>query len=109
MGAWCLMKQTPAKNGYIEFRCHFIYNYIVVKGIRNLNKFKNLFWEADVSAIDIDQYKFYIIERILEYGDKPEVNWMFRQYSPETIKEVLFSSRAISNKSSSFWKTILGT
>lgn len=81
---------------------------IVENRIENLNKFKKYFWDSDVSAIDIIQYKFYIIERILEFGNVPEVKWILDNYSKDTINEVLYLSRNISEKSSSFWKFFLG-
>jgi hypothetical protein len=81
---------------------------IVERRFENLIKIKKLFWEVDVSSLDIDQYNFYIIERILEYGDLQEVKWMFEHYSPAVIKEALGTRRGLSKKSSSFWKLILG-
>lgn len=87
-----------------------IYYIILIVGnrIENLNKFKIIFWDSDVSAINIDQYKSYIIERILELGDVQEVKWMFDHYSKDIIKEALYTCRDITNKSSQFWKLILG-
>lgn len=89
--------------------CTIYYIIMIVENrIENLDKFKKYFWDSDVSAIDIIQYKFYIIERILEFGNVPEVKWMFDNYSTKAIKEILDSSRNISEKSSSFWKIFLG-
>lgn len=81
---------------------------IVERRIENLGKFKIIFWDSDVSAIDIDQYKFYIIERILELGDIQEVKWMLDRFSNETIKEALYSCRDITERSSHFWKLLFG-
>ena len=81
---------------------------IVESRIENLGKFKIIFWDSDVSAIDIDQYKIYIIERILELGDAQEVKWMFDHYPKDAIKETLYKCRDITAKSSQFWKLILG-
>jgi hypothetical protein len=81
---------------------------IVESRIENLSKFKIIFWDSDVSAIDIDQYKIYIIERILELGDVQEVKWMFARYSKDTIKEVLYTCSDITTKSYQFWQLILG-
>jgi len=81
---------------------------IVENRIENLGKFKIIFWDSDVSAINIDQYKFYIIERILELGDVQEVKWMFDHYPKDVIKEALYKCRDITNKSSQFWQLILG-
>ncbi len=81
---------------------------IVKKRFENLNEFKIIFWDSDVSAIDIDRYKSYIIERILELGDVQEVKWLLDHFSKETIKEALYSCRDISERSSHFWKLLFG-
>ena len=87
---------------------HFIYINDMGDRIENLGKFKIIFWDSDVSAIDIDKYKIYIIERILELGDIQEVKWLFDHFSNETIKEALYSCRDISERSSHFWKLLFG-
>jgi hypothetical protein len=81
---------------------------IVESRIENLGKFKIIFWDSDVSAIDIDQYKIYIIERILELGDIQEVKWMLDRFPNETIKGALYSCRGITERSSHFWKLFFG-
>ena len=81
---------------------------IVESRIENLGKFKIIFWDSDVSAINIDRYKSYIIERILELGDIQEVKWMFDRFSNETIKEALYSCRDITERSAHFWKLLFG-
>lgn len=86
--------------------CYII--LIVGNRIENLGKFKIIFWDSDVSAINIDQYKIYIIERILELGDIQEVKWMFDRFSNETIKKTLYSCRDITERSSHFWKLLFG-
>jgi hypothetical protein len=35
-----------------------------------------LFWDTDKSGIDVRQHARYIICRILDFGDSPEVRWM---------------------------------
>jgi len=77
---------------------------IVKKRIENLNNFKMLFWESDVSAIDLDKYDFYIIQRFLEYGDDQEVKWMFDHYTNERIKECLYNHPGLSRRRALFWK-----
>ena len=76
--------------------------------IENLDKFKLIFWDSDVSTIDIDRYDLYIIERILDFGNIQEINWMFEHYSIETIKKALYTRRGLSRMSFSFWKLIIG-
>jgi len=65
------------------------------------------FWEADIEKIDIQLHKSYIIERILELGDKTAVDWLFSTYSLADIKKTLQESRSISKKSKNFWEILL--
>jgi succinate dehydrogenase flavin-adding protein (antitoxin of CptAB toxin-antitoxin module) len=71
---------------------------------KNLQSF---FWETDLSKIDIERNKQYIIERILELGDRDAVQWLFSKFSVAEIKTTLHSSRRISKKSKNFWLIIL--
>ena len=65
------------------------------------------FWETDLSKINIEENKQYIIERILELGDKDAVQWLFSNFSQDEIKKTLKESRRISKKSLNFWSIIL--
>lgn len=66
------------------------------------------FWETDLEKVDIQRNKNFIIERILELGDRSAVEWLFTTYSTAAIKKTLEESRNISKKSKNFWKMILG-
>lgn len=72
-----------------------------------MEKFKSLFWECNIAQLDINTHRKYIIERILEYGDTQPVKWMFETYPLQEITEVLKKSRALSRKSSNFWRLVL--
>ncbi len=64
-------------------------------------------WDVDTSKLDIQEHKGYIIERILEFGDVPEINWMFSTYKKQDIVEILKKSKRISEKSGNFFYKIL--
>jgi hypothetical protein len=68
---------------------------------------KSLFWDADVTGLDLQQNKEYIIERVLELGDEKAVRWLFSNYLRSEIRQVLTGSRRISRKSSNYWSLIL--
>jgi hypothetical protein len=65
------------------------------------------FWETELSQINIDTNKPYIIERILELGDLSAVLWLFSNYPTNEIIEILEKSRRVSAKSRNFWQLIL--
>jgi Family of unknown function (DUF6922) len=70
---------------------------------------KPFFWETDLEKMDIRLHKTYIIERILELGDKPAVQWLFTTYSLSEIKDILEKSRNVSSKSRNYWDIVLRT
>ena len=41
---------------------------------------KTLFWDTDVNNLDVVKHKRYIIERILQFGDMDDYNWMMENY-----------------------------
>ena len=68
---------------------------------------RSLFWDTDFDRLRAQGHERYIIERVLEYGDVPEVRWMMRCFSREQIAQVLRQSRRLSRKSADFWSFIL--
>lgn len=66
-----------------------------------------IFWGTDLSKIDIEENKQYIIERILELGDNDAVQWLLSNVSLCDIKKTLERSRRISRKSKNFWSIFL--
>jgi hypothetical protein len=65
------------------------------------------FWDIDPAELDVSQHPRYVIERLLEYGDFPELRWLFGQFSHLEIVETLQNSRKLSLRSASFWAQIL--
>lgn len=65
------------------------------------------FWETDVTKIDIEKNKLFIIERILELGDSEAVGWLFSNFTLSDIKKILKKSRRISKKSKNYWSIFL--
>ncbi len=66
------------------------------------------FWDVDFNKLNFKKYPHFILERILEYGDKRVLNWMNKQYPKKLIKETVISSRFLSPRSANFWALMLG-
>jgi hypothetical protein len=64
-------------------------------------KKKTLFW--DVSSLDPDANKRFIIDRILQLGNLDDLKWAFGYYGKDELKRTLIKSRSIDAKSLSFW------
>ena len=66
------------------------------------------FWDIDPVSLDVSEYPYYVIERLLEYGDLPAVRWMEHRFSREEIVGVLKTSRRLSVRSANFWALYFG-
>ncbi|RME08794.1 MAG: hypothetical protein D6803_00280 [Anaerolineae bacterium] len=61
------------------------------------------FWEIDPAQLDVSAHPRYVIERLLEYGDFPELRWLFRRFPREQIVDTLKRSRQLSRRRAAFW------
>lgn len=64
---------------------------------------RSLFWDADPKTINPQKHAYYIVERILDFGNDEEVRWMWRTYPVRFIRRVAATSRVLQPKSRSFW------
>ena len=68
----------------------------------------SLFWDVDPRTVDPQKHARYIIERILDFGTKEELRWLFRQYPRSEIARVLRLPRSqVKPKSRSLWDLVL--
>ena len=67
---------------------------------------QSLFWDIDVSKLDPDKNPEYVIERILDFGDDDELQWMASYYPRSLIAKVVHNSRVLLGKSRSLWNLI---
>lgn len=76
--------------------------------MRNAPKFlKKYFWDVDFEKLDIEKYRFYVIRRILNYGDEKAILWMNRLFKKSEQIKALCTTRDISLRSANFWTLIL--
>lgn len=66
------------------------------------------FWDVDFNSLNIKTDPFFIIERVLEYGDERAVKWILDNFSNSQIKQTLSKRRSFSKKSANYWSLILG-
>ncbi len=62
-----------------------------------------LFWDVDVKAIDPQKNAKYVIKRIMSLGNDAEVQWMWRAYPRELLREVALHSRGVDPRAREFW------
>lgn len=64
-------------------------------------KKKALFW--DVVEINPEKNRNFIIERILNFGDKEDFVWAMNFYGEKAVKERVLKSKNLDKKSCFFW------
>lgn len=63
------------------------------------------FWDIDPKK-QVKKYNFkFVISRLLDFGDKNTINWMFENFDRKSIKNTIESSK-ISTKSKNFWQHV---
>lgn len=65
------------------------------------------FWDVNPAGLDVSLHSRYVIERLLEYGDFPELRWLFQNFSNEVIVAVLKKSNHLSRRRASAWANYL--
>ncbi|MDI6745404.1 MAG: hypothetical protein QMD07_08525 [Thermodesulfovibrionales bacterium] len=65
---------------------------------------KSLFWDVDSDKLSSGKDWFFIIERILEFGDIDDLLWMKKTFPEKEIKITVQKSRILSPKTRSYCK-----
>ncbi len=67
-----------------------------------------LFWDTDLTSLDIWNNRVFIIERILNMGNGASLKWLWQTYNEETIREAVKNSRNLSRKTAGCWQNYFG-
>ena len=67
---------------------------------------RSRFWDVDLATVDLLAHQSYVVERVLELGDRAETQWLREHYSEDAITTVLRSSRRLSARSANFWALV---
>ncbi|GEA14180.1 hypothetical protein E308F_04210 [Moorella sp. E308F] len=65
---------------------------------------KKYFWDVSFDSLDSRDESYFILERLLEYGDTRAIRWVMRQYRDEELLEVIKTSPRLSAKTGNFWR-----
>ncbi len=57
---------------------------------------RRIFWDVDYEALDYNNKAAFIIERVFERGDVPDIRACRRYYGDEKIREVLTNAKWLS-------------
>lgn len=71
---------------------------------------KPLFWDVRLSDLSVDHHRDFILGRLLEWGDRQALQWLFRTYSREAILNFLRrrGTALLSRRSWHFWTLQFG-
>ena len=65
---------------------------------------KPFFWDVDLAALEVEKHQVFIIERLMEMGDKQAVVWLRNTYEPKLIARVVCHSKKISYRTANLWR-----
>ena len=55
---------------------------------------QSVLWSVNVSRLDLDQDKEYIIHQVLNYGSFADIRWLFQTYSKKDVASVFVNHPA---------------
>jgi hypothetical protein len=67
------------------------------------------FWDVDVSSIDLERHKNFIIRRIMQSGDLGSIRWLRTKFGDESLRDwiVGHNARGLSPRQIRYWALIL--
>ncbi len=68
---------------------------------------KGIFWDVDYKALDYKKDEYFIVKRVLNYGDEKDWREIKRIYGISKIKELAKEVDFIDWKTLNFWSLIL--
>lgn len=68
------------------------------------------FQEYDFDEMGLESHKIVIIGRVLEFGTTRELEWLFKTYKQEDVKNFIkeYGYRKLTARSFNFWRIVLG-
>ncbi len=68
----------------------------------------HLFWDVEVSALDMETHAGYIIPRVMDYGDWDAVRFVFRYYPEPILRNALIKAPALQMLTINFFHIYYG-
>ncbi len=69
--------------------------------------FRSYFWDVDFDSLTLENAPTLILKRIIDRGDTTAIRWMRKHFTNDQIKNLLLSTRDLSQKSATFWADLL--
>lgn len=69
--------------------------------------FEKYFWDVDIKSVDSIQNPLFVIQRLLDKGDKESASWVLHNFDNKTIQDAFMTLRDFSPKIGKFWQLYL--
>ncbi|HOY85565.1 MAG TPA: hypothetical protein PLQ80_09760 [Candidatus Syntrophosphaera sp.] len=66
----------------------------------------HLFWDVEISELDLDRHAGYIIPRVMDYGNWDEVRHILDHYPEAVIKDTLVKAPSLQKLTLNFFHTL---
>ena len=71
---------------------------------------QSLFWDIDIKKLDVKKNQEFIVVRILQEGDKDDLEWAQKFYGKKCLKEIFEkNAQKLGRKSCNFWSLYFKT
>ena len=70
---------------------------------------KHLFWDIDVSNLDFEKHKEFIVQRVLEYGLMKDFVLLINNLSLNQVKDIAINLKSLDDRTLNFISTITNT
>jgi hypothetical protein len=83
-----------------------MYNFIMPIDLEPIARY---FWDTDMATLKWEDYKNFIIRRILQYGDFNSIKWLRTQVGDDELRNwiVTRSGRGLTPRQIRYWALIL--
>jgi hypothetical protein len=73
-------------------------------------RFRRFFWDVRLADLSLERHRDFVLARLLEFGDREALRWVFERYSRKVVADFLESGVAarLSRRTWTFWATQLG-
>ena len=63
----------------------------------------HLFWDVDAASLDPQSHRAFIIPRVMDRGDRPDVHAVWQYYGEAVIRDVLLNAPSLDKKTIAFF------
>ncbi len=69
---------------------------------------RSLFWDVDPAKVDPERHAVFVISRVMDRGDRPEVDKIFAYYGAERVKEALLAAPHLDKRTMAYFANYFG-